>query len=151
MFLTSCALHIAISVGKVTISPHNRNILLSSGIHWHSNRFNGDSDFFLRREKNYNYLHTLRKNKITVQYLVGKYLNESTYARMFSQFSSYLSSLTFFKLIEKIQILPSNVPVIMWLFIVNEINYITEYIECCIKCQTIEIAARNSSQILASG
>ena len=28
---------------------------------------------FLRREKNYNDLHTLRKNNITVQYLVGKY------------------------------------------------------------------------------
>ena len=44
-------LHIAISVGKVTISPHNRNILLSSGIHWHSNGFNGDSDFFKKRRE----------------------------------------------------------------------------------------------------
>ena len=54
------------------------------------------------------------KKQIAVQYLVGKYLNESNYARMFSHFSSYLPPLTFFRLIAKTKILPSNAPVIVW-------------------------------------
>ena len=34
----------------MTISSHNGNILLSSRIHWVSNEFNGDSDFFIFTE-----------------------------------------------------------------------------------------------------
>ena len=34
----------------MTISLHNGNILLSSRIHWVSNEFNGDSDFFIFTE-----------------------------------------------------------------------------------------------------
>ena len=50
MFLVACALQIAISVAKMTISSHNGNILLSSRIHWVSNEFNGDPDFFIFTE-----------------------------------------------------------------------------------------------------
>ena len=46
MFLAVCGLHVVASFSKMRISSHNRNILLSSGIHWHSNGFKGDSDFF---------------------------------------------------------------------------------------------------------
>ena len=49
-FLAACGLHIAVSVSKMTISSHNINILLSSVIHWHSNGFNGDADFFIFNE-----------------------------------------------------------------------------------------------------
>ena len=34
----------------MTISSHNRNILVSLGIQWYSNGFDGDSDFFIFTE-----------------------------------------------------------------------------------------------------
>ena len=96
------------------------NVLKDSGIYWQSCGFNDGSDSLtfierkVRRKFNYptSYFGKLTNEQVVSQHIVGKYLHHSNYPRMVSQLSSYLPSLTFFKLIARKKAISSNIAVI---------------------------------------